>query len=94
VEDIMDATLGWQHQSVGDTIDVSQHLKWPIKLWCEVPSCFVGQRGRQVVMKAQPHLVSYKFQLLVVVIIGALHQVMGMLQLILDLHQELIVIHE
>jgi hypothetical protein len=46
VEDIMDATLGRQHQSVGDMIDASQHLKWPIELRREVPSCFVGQRGR------------------------------------------------
>jgi hypothetical protein len=39
------------------------------------------------VMKAQPYSISLrKFQLSVVLIIGALHQVLGMLQPILDLN--------
>jgi hypothetical protein len=95
MEDIMDATLGRQRQPVGNMADARQHLKWPIELGSELAPCLVDQCGSQAVMKAHPYPIAfYKCQLLVVLIIVALHQVLGMVQLIFDLCQELIAFKE
>jgi hypothetical protein len=72
-----------------------RNLKQPIELGSEIPSYLVSQCGSQAVMKTQPYRISFcKFQLSVVLIIVALHHVLGMLQPIFDLYQKLVVIKQ